>query len=1155
MSNSLVKYKDLALKVVYYTKKRQLGNKIFFATSKFQDVLQYFERNLKDSQTFLKSCYFLNGKQIFPSDILLYFCTVDPNLRLVEEDMFLEIEELEHLDDASEPIYEKLLKPLINPFKLIILNVKDGILQMVDFPKEKISELGLDTLNNNFACCNSVDSLFLSCGKNFWIISNKNFQIEKKEMPFFKENHSMTYILSNNTVFIAGGTDDSFYYDINTKEFITWGKMNGPSQKPALIQFGDFLYSFNSFNQSGIYFEKTKLTNPAKKWEKLIPQSGDQESGFFYNQFFGVSKCSGGNILFSCGMNNQLRTFIYNLKLNVLYITPSKDESILLTERNFYKIDHNFNIAIPTNIEKDHIVAIINKNSKTLNLIPFEQIGVKTRNNLLQFDNPRNRLPGNIVIQCRYMALKDYENFLKAKEAQQNNTKTKSGFDIYNRKEQGKKVGDKLNGDPYKYQYRGKTPLSLERISEGKIEEENDEDDLKKEPKSNSAKKEKRNLDLGIKLENVGKYNFATEKREEEKNVDNKNDNNNDKNVMNNNKLMMQIQEQKNNINNINNNLNIKNNNNNNNINVVNSINEKDEKDENFQQILKDANSKETIDKKENNNEEKNDENQNKVYNSETNKSKNRKSKQAREVKHKKINLNLEKKEDGKNSDSNLSNISSTPPSTLTENTPISRSYHNLGSYAQGENVNINNNININNNKIKKNNLNNNINNYTNRNEINKGIPIGNNNIEKNINMNNFSKTQREENEEIKKSNINTPNSLYNKDKQMINNNSSKGNTNQRNHNNLNRNINSSMNSLNNNKNNINNLNNNMNAYMNINDQKRMGSLSKNNNNSNIPNLKSNHQNQKDNNNVILKSNTSFIPSSIPHKNENNQFVNNNNNSSNPFIDNSKYQNIGEKETYQFRDESEPNANKILTSKTKTIKSIKKTQQKQGYNFNTITSTTTTIVDNQEIITESNQNNNQSSNFKMISYKCSTHKQSKGKKVTNMSQNPTNIKISSHNESDNLNFSENPKNLKNMNKKDLTPDQKISRNISANRSNIINDGNKKNPNYTEMYVKHSNIKIQQNFGGQRQNTTNNISTSHNIIINNNNIINNTNNSMRINKSSILNNPHNFSSEKIIRGGNNIKGNETIITKDGKRYILSKNVQRFRKEEDMSGKGK
>ena len=1140
MSNSLIKYKDLALKVVYYTKKRQLGNKIFFATSKFQDVLQYFEKNLKDSQTFLKSCYFLNGKQIFPSDILLYFCTVDPNLRLVEEDLFLEIEELEHLDDASEPIYEKLLKPIINPFKLIILNVKEGILQMVDFPKEKLAELGLDTLNNNFACCNSVDSLFLSCGKNFWIISNKNFQIEKKEMPFSKEKHSMTYILSNNTVFIAGGTEDSFYYDINTKEFVIWGKMNGTSEKPALIQFGDFLYSFNSFNQSGIYFEKTKLTNPAKKWEKLVPQSGDQESGFFYNQFFGVSKCSGGNILFSCGINNQLRTFIYNLKLNVLYITPSKDESILLTERNFYKIDHNFNIAIPVNIEKDHIVAIVNKNSKTLNLIPFEQIGIKTRNNLLQFDNPRNRLPGNIVIQCRYMALKDYENFLKAKEAQQNNTKTKSGFDIYNRKEQGKKVGDKLNGDPYKYQYRGKTPLSLERISEGKIEEENDEDDLKKEPKSNSAKKEKRNLDLGIKLENVGKYNFATEKREEEKNVDNKNVDKNDKNIMNNNKLMMQIQEQKNNTNNINNNLNIKNNNN-----INHLINENEEKDQNFQQILKDANNKETIDKKENNNEDK-------VYNSETNKSKNRKSKQAREVKHKKINLNLEKKEDGKNNDSNLSNISSTPPSTLTQNTPISRSYHNVTSNPQGENANINSNININNNKIKKNNLNNNINYNINNNEINKGIPIGNNNnIEKNINMNNFSKIKREENDEIIKSNQNTPNSILSKESQIINNNSSKGNINQRNQNNLNRNM-TSLNSLNNNKNNNNNLNNNMNDNININDQKRMGSFSKNNNN-NIPNLKSNHQNP---NNVILKSNTSFIPSSLPHKNENNQDINKNY-STNPFIDNSKYQNIGEKESYQFRDESEPNANKIITSKTKTIKSIKKTQQKQSYNNNTVTSTT--MVDNQQIITESipnnNNINNQSSNFKMISYKTSTHKQIKGKKITNLNQNPNNIKMNiNHNEAENLNFSENPKNLKNMNKKDLTPDQKISRNISANRSNFINEGNTKILNYTEMYIKHSNIKIQQNFAGQRQNTVNNISTSNNNIINNN-FINNANNSVRINKSSILNNQHNFSNEKIIRGGNNMKGNDVIITKDGKKYILSKNVQRFRKEEDMGGQRK
>ena len=35
----------------------------------------------------------------------------------------------------------------------------------------------------------------------------------------------------------------------------------------------------------------------------------------------------------------------------------------------------------------------------------------------------------------------------------------------------------------------------------------------------------------------------------------------------------------------------------------------------------------------------------------------------------------------------------------------------------------------------------------------------------------------------------------------------------------------------------------------------------------------------------------------------------------------------------------------------------------------------------------------------------------------------------------------------------------------------------------------------------------------------------------------------------------MKGNDVIITKDGKKYILSKNVQRFRKEEDMGGQRK
>ena len=58
--------------------------------------------------------------------------------------------------------------------------------------------------------------------------------------------------------------------------------------------------------------------------------------------------------------------------------------------------------------------------------------------------------------------------------------------------------------------------------------------------------------------------------------------------------------------------------------------------------------------------------------------------------------------------------------------------------------------------------------------------------------------------------------------------------------------------------------------------------------------------------------------------------TNYNNINNNPFIDNSKYHNISEKQTYHLKNEIEPNANKILTNKNmKTIKEIKKSQKKR----------------------------------------------------------------------------------------------------------------------------------------------------------------------------------------------------------------------------------
>ena len=303
-------------------------------------------------------------------------------------------------------------------------------------------------------------------------------------MPFYKEKHSMAYILSKNIVFIAGGSEEVFYYDINSKEFITWEKMNGIQEKPALIEIEDYLFSINSFNkEEGIYFERTQLNNSTKIWEKIIPQSADQESSFFYNQLFGVSKSSGGNIIFAGGINNQFRTFIYNIKSNMININSGKDESILLNERNFYKIDHNFNIGIPVNIENDHMIALLNKNYKTLNLRTLEGIGFNERKNIFQSDIIGNRIPGNVSIKCKYINKLDYENFLKQKNNQEKNISSNNN------------------------KQRGKTP-TLERIAEGKSDEENSSNDININ-RQISAKKEKKSLDLGFNLDNFYKFNFS----------------------------------------------------------------------------------------------------------------------------------------------------------------------------------------------------------------------------------------------------------------------------------------------------------------------------------------------------------------------------------------------------------------------------------------------------------------------------------------------------------------------------------------------------------------------------------------------------------------------------------------------------------------------
>lgn len=328
---------------------------------------------------------------------------------------------------------------------------------------------------------------------------------------------------------------------------------------------------------------------------------------------------------------------------------------------------------------------------------------------------------------------------------------------------------------------------------------------------------------------------------------------------------------------------------------------------------------------------------------------------------------------------------------------------------------------------------------------------------------------------------------------------------------------------------------------MNSKDTKKLN-ISYKNTNKNIVNLKNSQHSSRDHK-MIHKANTNFINNKIT------QDFNNHNYLINPFTDSNNNSNIKQKELYHQKEDSEPNANKILTNKsTKTIKEIKNTQKmKTNYKTNTVTSLQ---VNTQELLSQSNQNNNQTilsrnnnnnksaKSIKINSYKSSTHKTTKNKKLQNLSYNSNNNRICI-NKSEKT-FTESSKNQRGISKSHLSPENRASPKKAHNNSQY--EGSKKAQNYTEIYIKYTKIQNHQN---QRLNTTNNITTNQHSISNQN--------SVRGMKTDILNNRLNYSNEKIIKREKIIRtSNNTFITNEGKRYVLSKNVQRVRREYNEKG---
>ena len=377
----------IPVKVTYFSKKRIISEEQFYLNSTFYSVLNYFEKNLKEEKkTKLKKQYIFNNRKINLNEPLINFVQIKKNSSsstIESVEMLIEIEEIDIIDDENLQNYNVLIQPKLNPFGIFVYKPKDGIITIEHYPDKISKKYELNKFNNYSSYCNSPKFLFISGGKlddlpikDFWIINNQKYSIIKKNMPINKSNHSMIYINLNNNeyIFIAGGDNNlnTFYFNINLNSFEIWGKMNNLHVKPALYQYKNYLYCFNSFNKKNEkYFERTNLISEEHIWEKIYPNF-DSETISFNTISFGVSSTINGCILLVGGKNTQSKSYIYDPIKNYLSLTEKgKNENIELSDKLFYKVNKYHNVALPLTLKSNKEIAVVNKVKQTVRLINF----------------------------------------------------------------------------------------------------------------------------------------------------------------------------------------------------------------------------------------------------------------------------------------------------------------------------------------------------------------------------------------------------------------------------------------------------------------------------------------------------------------------------------------------------------------------------------------------------------------------------------------------------------------------------------------------------------------------------------------------------------------------------------------------------------------
>ena len=457
--------------VKYYFDNDIIYQKTFSKNATFGDCVKDFEKSLENNENeedISKINYSFKNKNIDPNKKIIDVVETEKNTVLLEIEIGLQIQNLNtsnykksleklnnNLSSSNNNLNQNLLlkndniqfnnknnnnnnniknilSPTINPFKIINYSPKVSKINLYNFDPKIINEYKLNDFNQSSACVNSPNNLYLSGGinsnkvpiKNFWIIDNNKLNVNLKELPLPKSNHSMIYIPNNYIFFVGGNNKFTFYYNIKNNTFSKWADLNEIQLRPALYfdEETNELFCMSNYKDN-FFIEKTNLTN-FPEWEKIDVNIKDKPT--FRNNFI-IKKINQDKYLL-IGNNN----YIYDNELKEIReynndISPNKTGMQFL-DKNLYKLNNYLDVSIPKNFNDEKEIIIVNKKGD-VKKVDFEQIeneNIKKEN--LSFKTNDRKINGNINIKIKTQKVDANNNLDKIDQQNFDNLKNNNNL-------------------------------------------------------------------------------------------------------------------------------------------------------------------------------------------------------------------------------------------------------------------------------------------------------------------------------------------------------------------------------------------------------------------------------------------------------------------------------------------------------------------------------------------------------------------------------------------------------------------------------------------------------------------------------------------------------------------------------------------------------